>query len=184
MADSMKGGAFLQKRLQEIAKNISKPGALRVGFLEDATYEDGTQVSYISAIQEFVGTYDHPGGTSYTIGKDGMATFRKKDFEGPVSGVTGKHQITIPARPYFRTMIQAHKGEWGDQLGKVIVANNYDAEKSMGLMGEVIKGELQESIGQLTSPPLAPSTVKKKGFDKPLIDTGHMQNSVDYDVKS
>lgn len=104
-----------------------------------------------------------------------------------------------PPRPFFRQMIAKHKGEWAGQLGKVLVANNYDARKSLALMGEVIAGELQQSITDLTSPKLADSTILRKGGgsaaklsksrakarllgvagpDKPLIDTGDMRKSV------
>jgi len=50
-------------------------------------------------------------------------------------------------------------------------------------MGELIQGELQGSIRDLTSPALAASTVRAKGFDKPLIDSGVMLRSVDFEVK-
>ena len=30
---------------------------------------------------------------------------------------------------------------------------------------------------------LAESTIARKGFAKPLVETGHMLNSVDYEVK-
>lgn len=91
---------------------------------------------------------------------------------------TGK----IPPRPFFRTMIKEHQKEWGGQMGKLLVHTGYNAEKTLGLMGEIIAGELRQSVRDLTSPPLAPATVKAKGFDKPLVDTGHMLNSVDYEV--
>ncbi|WP_423786270.1 hypothetical protein [Klebsiella aerogenes] len=52
----------------------------------------------------------------------------------------------------------------------------------MQKVGEIIKGQLQNSIRQLTDPPLAQSTIEQKGSDKPLILTGHMLNSVDYEV--
>lgn len=48
-------------------------------------------------------------------------------------------------------------------------------------MGDGIRGQLQTSIRDWTTPPNSPDTIAKKGFNKPLIDTSHMLNSVDYD---
>jgi len=61
-------------------------------------------------------------------------------------------------------------------------------------MGLQIKGEMQQSIIDTNSPKLAESTVRARlakyknqerttTIDKPLIDTSHMLNSVDYEVK-
>ena len=87
-----------------------------------------------------------------------------------------------PPRPYFRNMIAAKSPDWGDQLGKQLKNADYDAEIALGLMGKGIEGQLQDSINQFTSPGLADSTIKKKGFDKPLVDTSHMVNSVNSEV--
>lgn len=87
-----------------------------------------------------------------------------------------------PPRPFFRRMIEKHQHEWGDQLSRVLVAQDYDATKALGQMGEVIKGELQQSIIDLVEPKLAAATIARKGFDKPLIETGTMLQRVDYEV--
>jgi hypothetical protein len=47
------GGTNLEKALAEIAKKVSKAAKVDVGFLEDATYPDGTSVAMVAAIQEF-----------------------------------------------------------------------------------------------------------------------------------
>ena len=90
----------------------------------------------------------------------------------------------VPPRPFFRNMIKAKAPTWGDSIGKMLRAASYDGAKTMGRMGELIKGQLQQSIVDLTSPPLAPATVARKGFEKPLVDTGNMLNSVDYEVST
>ena len=95
----------------------------------------------------------------------------------------GRSSIGQPPRPFFRNMIAAKKSEWPAAIAGLLKATNYNARSTLEQTGAAIKGQLQQSITDLTSPPLKPSTVKRKGFDKPLIDTGHMQNSVDYIVK-
>jgi len=88
-----------------------------------------------------------------------------------------------PPRPFFRNMIAGNKDNWPDDIGRIAQATGFDGEQTLGLMGEHIKGQLQQSIRELMEPPLSPVTIEKKGFDKPLIDTGHMLNSVDYDIR-
>ena len=149
MTSALSGGDKLAAYLRNLSKKADKPATLRVGFLESATYPDGTSVPMVAAIQE---------------------------FGAPSKG--------IPPRPYFRRMIAEKADTWGAAIGDLLTANDFDAEKTLGLAGAGIKGQLQQSIRDLTSPPLAPATIAAKGFAKPLISTGHMINSVDYDVKT
>lgn len=50
---SFTGGDKLQARLKAIAQKVEKAGTLRAGFLEGATYPDGTSVPMVAAIQEY-----------------------------------------------------------------------------------------------------------------------------------
>lgn len=93
---------------------------------------------------------------------------------------TGK----IPPRPFFRNMIAEKSDEWPEAIAGLLKANDYDAQKALDLTGEGIKGQLQQSIRDTYTPPLAASTIKRKGFDKPLIEHGDMINAVDFEVKS
>lgn len=95
----------------------------------------------------------------------------------------GDPAMNRPPRPFFRNMIADKSPQWGDDIGKIAVATNYDTSTLLPLMGERIKDQLQGSIREFYDPPLSAYTIKKKGFDKPLIDTSHMLNSVDYDIK-
>lgn len=113
-------------------------------------------------------------GASYPDGTSVASVAAFNEF-----GVPSRGQ---PPRPFFRTMIADKKDEWGPALGDALSANGGDAHKALELVGEGIKGQLQASIVALESPPLAPSTIKAKGFAKPLIDTGHMLNSVGVEV--
>lgn len=89
-----------------------------------------------------------------------------------------------PPRPFFRNMVNAKSAQWPGALAKMLETNGNDVNAALKLVGEGIKGQLQQSIRDLVSPPLAASTIKRKGSDKPLIDTGVMINSVDYEVVS
>lgn len=95
----------------------------------------------------------------------------------------GDPAMKRPPRPFFRNMIAEKSPEWPQDIAKIAEATGYDAETMLGLMGEHIKGQLQGSIRDLMEPALSPVTIAKKGFSKPLIETSHMLNSVDYDIK-
>lgn len=141
------GGAKLRAKLAELSKRVSRGSALKVGFLEGATYPDGTSVAMVAAVQ---------------------------NFGAPSRG--------IPPRPFFSNMVRDKQAEWGPALGRILERTDFDGERALALMGEGIAGQLRQSILDTNSPPLAESTVARKGFDKPLIDTSVMINSIDYEV--
>lgn len=131
------------RKLQEISQKMS--GSVEVGFLEGATYPDGTPVAAVAFWNEY---------------GNGSA----------------------PPRPFFRNMIEVEKSSWPGKVAALAKSTGYDSEKVLALMGEDIDGALKQSINDFTTPALAPYTIKKKGFDKPLIDTAHMVNSTGYRV--
>lgn len=94
----------------------------------------------------------------------------------------GAPAANIPPRPFFRNMIKEHEAEWGPTISKLLQRTNFDPRRTLSLLGEVIVGDLKQSITDTNAPPLAPATIRRKGFDKPLVDTAHMQNSVTYRV--
>jgi hypothetical protein len=150
------GGDKLTAALDKIAQKVSKAASVEVGFLEGATYPDGTSVALVAALNEFG------------------------------SGNKVSHQIArapVPPRPFFRGMIKDKSGQWPKAVGDLLVANSYDAEKTLDQAGAAIAGQLQEAITQYVGPPLRPSTVKRKGNAKQLVDTGVMLRSVDHVVK-
>lgn len=133
----------IDDELRKLGRKIGRGAALRVGFLESATYPDGTKVAVVAAAQNF--------GTA-----------------------------TIPARPFFSNMIEDKSPQWPKTLAALVQSQG--VEKAMSIMGEGIRGQLQQSIRETNEPPLAPATIARKGFDKPLIDTSVMINSADYEV--
>lgn len=146
MPDKVLSGADgVMKALEEIARKMGG-GEVAVGFMEGATYPDGTPVAAVAFWNEYGG----PGR---------------------------------PPRPFFRQMIAKESPTWAPKMAKLAKAANYDGPKVLAMMGEDIKGALQQSINDFTTPALAESTVEAKGFAKPLIDTSHMLNSVAYEVE-
>lgn len=145
---AVKGGEKIAAKIEQIRKKLTNAKQVRAGFLEGATYPDGTSVAMVAAANEF--------------------------------GSTGEGRFQ-PPRPFFRQAIDGNKTKWSNGLAKSLMKD--DAQTALSKAGEVITGDVQSSIQSLVSPALAQSTIKAKGFDKPLIDTGHMLRSIDYEVE-
>ncbi len=111
---------------------------------------------------------------TYPDGKPVAMIAAIQEFGAPRAG--------IPPRPFFRNMIAKKSAEWPKAVGDLLVQNDYDVEKVLDQAGFAIAGQLRQSIQETNSPPLAESTIARKGFSKPLIDTGHMLNSIDHEV--
>ena len=90
---------------------------------------------------------------------------------------------TSPPRAFFRQTIAEHGKSWGNALGDNLKASGMDGDKALALTGEGIKDNIVSSIVTFSDPQNAPRTIAKKGFNKPLVDSGVMQRSVDYDIK-
>ena len=115
------------------------------------------------------------GNATYPDGKPVAMIAAINEYGAPSRGQ--------PPRPFFRRMINAKQGEWPAAIAGVLQAQGNDVEKALDIAGAAIAGQLRQSIVDLVDPPLAPSTIARKGFDKPLIDTSHMLELVDHEVK-
>ena len=190
------GGDKLQRYLQEIAANLATLGtnpSVRIGFLEGSIYDDGTPVAQIAAINEFGATINREPSsvTIYRIPKSGGGFLRggkfvKRRLKSAVASThaVGAYSITIPPRPFFRSMIKAKAPTWSDTIAAALRLSQYNAGKTLKLMGELISAQLRQSIRDTNSPPNAPSTIARKKAAKPLIDTGFMFKQVDYEIST
>ena len=169
------GGDRMEAALTALAAKVARPGTLRVGFLEGATYPLGTA----RAVRARYAKRKAKGVTGAMRGAAGTPAVAMvaaiQEFGAPSRG--------IPPRPFFRNMVRAKSPEWPAALAALLEASNWDAVRALRLAGEAIAGQLRQSIRDTNSPPLAASTIARKGFSKPLIDTGHLFASVDYEVK-
>ena len=86
---------------------------------------------------------------------------------------------TSPPRPFFNNMVAKNSARWGDAMGQLLKAHDYDEATTMGLMGQLMQGQLQQEIIDTNTPPNAPYTVEmKNGAAKVLVDSGVMLGSV------
>jgi hypothetical protein len=172
----LKGGDKMADALGE----MDMSGTVKVGFLENATYPDGTPVATVAYLNE----------------------------------VGHKGRFPAPPRPFFRTTVEKEKPTWSKKISKLAEMTHYDGPRVLAMMGEDIKGALQQSIAELQSPELSETTKMLRSMfgnnpqdirardvlaaqgkvaagesgasgtgAKPLIWTGHMKDSVDYEVE-
>ncbi len=94
----------------------------------------------------------------------------------------GAPGVGIPPRPFFSNMIAEEGPKLPARMARVLAAADYDVDVALGRMGEGLKAALVKSITALDAPPLAPATIARKGFAKPLVDKGDMLNAVSSDL--
>lgn len=188
----IEGVAKVMAGLKDVQEKLGPGVSISVGFLEDVIYPDtGISVPMVAAIQEYGATINRAATTRTVYRKvnaAGTDFLRGGRFvKQGESNFTTTHdvpayQFTIPPRPFMRNTVAAHQDEWPRNAAELLRENNLDVSIVAPLMGMLIKGQIQQTIKEFHDPPNAPSTIRKKGFDDPLIDSGDMMNFVDYNV--
>lgn len=90
-----------------------------------------------------------------------------------------------PSRPFMRQSFENHE----DKLQKACdhvnerINRGEPAQQALQELGVFLKGLVQEEIVEGEFVPNAPSTIKRKGSEKPLIDTGTMRQSVNFVIR-
>lgn len=134
-----------------------------VGFLEDGKggeqhEADGLTVAQIAAIHEY-------GATVTTA-----------------SGAT----IVIPARSMLRATFDEQREANVKKLrtlADAVLMGRIPLERALNVFGVDMVGQVVTRINVGIPPPNAESTIRRKGSDKPLVDSGQMKQSVQHAVK-
>ena len=88
----------------------------------------------------------------------------------------------IPARP-FMTQSLGNKNLVKQQIDKQARRLLKDPKSAMSNMGEDMSHLVKETMDRFSTPANAPATIAKKGSDNPLIETGSLRDSVEYDIR-
>lgn len=154
MGAKVSGGGKLDAALAKYIKGSNK--TMRAGLLEGSTEPDGTPTA-------MVGFWNEYGTTRKT--KDGEI----------------EH---VPPRPAFRTTAETKSARWAKIVGVLLSRNGGDFDAALRAAGEAAVVDIQAVIGAWDTPPNAPSTIAKKGFDGPLRGSAAapMQHAVAYDI--
>ena len=92
----------------------------------------------------------------------------------------------IPPRPFLRQSVENHADEINANIEvviKAVVSGDIDTEKALMMIGAMQVGYVQHEIKTGGFTPNKPSTIRMKGSDRPLIDTGQMRQSVHYIIE-
>lgn len=153
----MQGGLTTNsKKLDNFIKDAAAT-SVAIGFFEDSVYPSGVQVGRIARVQDF-----------------------------------GWLEKNIPPTAFMRNAIEEITPVATQLVGSLAVnaiAGNARMSDVFDDLGNYGKRVVQQSIESVFSPPLADSTLaarRRRGnfSEKRLEDTGHMKNSVRYEVSS
>lgn len=115
------------------------------------------------------------------IADDGSTPLAAIAYWNHYGTVSEDGSVAIPPRP-FMDALKNHEPELG-AFCQMAVQSSPNADGAAKGIGVYAVGMIQTEIVDGKWVPNAPSTIKKKGSDHPLIDTGHMRQSVHYVVK-
>lgn len=93
--------------------------------------------------------------------------------------------VDIPSRPFLRKSVDENEDKiraFLEEKGEDIVAGA-TTEQVLKEIGIFQKDLIQEKIKEGSYKPNALATIRRKGSSKPLIDTGRMRQSVNYEIK-
>lgn len=105
---------------------------------------------------------------------------KPKDSRGPA----------IHERSFLRDTLALNRPKYTKRLENAVkrankrLANDEDPKIDMelGRLGEEVRGDIVQRIANRISPKNADFTIKKKGSDVPLIDTGRLRQSIAWQV--
>ena len=83
----------------------------------------------------------------------------------------------IPSRPFLRQTLAENQQKYTALFAEGI-NNGEDYAALMNKIALIAQGDVQENMVKGDWVANAPSTIKRKGSSKPLIDTGHLRKSI------
>lgn len=174
MAEKVKDIDRGYKAFMEAIAELKKQPYVKVGVLGSQALEkypeEASTVVEIATFNEF--------------GTAGKQITQSSVFAGATPGAT-KGKGAIPERSYIRSTMDQKRATY-QRLVELLAGEIYLKKKSigqvLGLIAERIKGDIQRKIVTLKDPPNAPSTVAQKGSTNPLVDSGRLRQSIDYEV--
>jgi phage gpG-like protein len=119
-------------------------------------------------------------GYEINVGWSDAASYENGEKVGNVALYNELGTSTIPARPFMRAAINASQGEIKQGIANALkkVINGTDIKMALSGVADIIINEIDDQIVNGKFKDNAESTIKGKGFNKPLVDTGLMRQSL------
>lgn len=159
-----------KNRLPEAIRTVDglNKRKIRVGVL------GGGQTAMIAAVHEFGANIPVSARMRGYLASQGL--YLKKSTT----------HIRIPERSFIRAGWDQNERKiitkYKELIGKAI-ENGVPADALLDALGLEAKGKMQEFARDLSSPPNSPFTVEQKGSSNPLVDSGNLIGSIDYEVE-
>ncbi len=128
-------------------------------------YPDGTSVVQVGIDHEF--------------GSDTPRTYTST--RGNQVSVSG-----IPERSFMRSTAKEGRERWGKIMVKGVKDAIAGKNKSVDIVeavGLIAESDVKQKITTISEPPNSPQVIAEKGSSNPLIDTGHLRQSITHVVK-
>lgn len=97
----------------------------------------------------------------------------------------GAPRANIKERSFMRSTVDENDYEYKRDLEDIsgdIMAGKISIVGGLSKFGQWVRDDIVKKIIAIRTPENLPSTEKKKGFNNPLIETGHMKDNVRYRV--
>lgn len=188
-------------RLPQLYKEIEylNNHALKIGVLG----EEDSEMLKIAGIHEFGGTIKPKNAKALAIplpiangtrpsdhsdlfipkGKNILA--KKKGNDGFTPFFILVQSVTIPERSYIRSTFDENKEDIATAAQKLlegVMLGKLTGEDFYNRLGLYLKSMVQNKIRDIKNPPNASITVSNKGRNNPLIDSGRLRQSINYEV--
>ena len=153
---------------KNLFKRLSKQKAgVEVGWFEDQKYE--------AIDKPFYSNVAKPDG------KPRRYSASKEKYVATVAMANeyGVPEKKIPPRPFMKRTVEGNSRKWKKFI-KNDIANSKkpDLQNTLNKLTTKVINDIQTTINELMYPPNAESTIRKKGFNNPLVDTGTMRDTV------
>lgn len=117
------------------------------------------------------------GSSPYPDGTDVILVGAVQEF--------GSADGSIPERSWLRRAMRANRKEHSAaarKLARTVELGEGNPKEALEKLGLIAAGNVRQTIVAVASPPNKPGTVRAKGSSNPLVDTGHLVQSVTHKV--
>lgn len=145
----------IDQGFNRIKKELEKLNSSKlIIYIDDkAEYEDGTKVDFVAMLMEY----------------------GSEEFE-----------VSYPSRPFWASTFDANYNNYYNRFERSVeklIEGNYTAHQVLEDLGRYVVRTVREMIRNGDYAPLADSTIKAKGSDKPLMDTKLLYRSIKYKIQ-
>lgn len=108
-----------------------------------------------------------------------------KEPKGYIRAIGVTKPSRIPPRPMLKQAALMHGEEWinaSRDLAAMIVNGKLSVKQALGQLGALCAADIKDAISRRAYAPNSPLTIRKKGKNTPLIDTGALRSAVSFKV--